>query len=175
MRAARRGDSAAYARLLTEIAAVLRRYVRVRLARSVRAGLEVEDIVQETLIGLHLKRDSWDDTRPIRPWVHAIARYKVADALRRAARDVPRHDLPIDAWAEVIAAPGSEPPHRERDAERLIAALPRRDRGLVRALALEGLSIRSAAERFAMTEGAVRVALHRARQRLGRMAEAQRT
>jgi RNA polymerase sigma-70 factor (ECF subfamily) len=42
-----------------------------------------------------------------------------------------------------------------------VHALPARQRDVVRAVGLEGASIREAAERLEMSEGAVRVALHR--------------
>jgi RNA polymerase sigma-70 factor (ECF subfamily) len=44
--------------------------------------------------------------------------------------------------------------------------LPARERGVVAALGLEGLSVAAAARRFAISEGAVRIALHRGLSRL---------
>ena len=54
-----------------------------------RAGVgdaDVEDAVQETLLAIHLKRHTWDPEQPLAPWVYAIARHKVVDALRRRGR-----------------------------------------------------------------------------------------
>ena len=50
------------------------------------------------------------------------------------------------------------------DAERMIASLKGRQREIVVAISIEGASARQVAERLGMTEGAVRVALHRALQ-----------
>jgi RNA polymerase sigma-70 factor (ECF subfamily) len=47
------------------------------------------------------------------------------------------------------------------DAERLMARLKGRQRDIVLAISIEGASARQVAERLGMTEGAVRVALHR--------------
>ena len=46
----------------------------------VGAGLpehEAEDIVQEVLLTIHLKRGTWDQSRPIGPWLAAITRNKL--------------------------------------------------------------------------------------------------
>ena len=62
MRAARRRDSAAYERLLSEIADVLRGLIRWRLGRLGLSAHVTEDLLQEVLIGLHTKRHTWDAT-----------------------------------------------------------------------------------------------------------------
>jgi RNA polymerase sigma-70 factor (ECF subfamily) len=170
MRAANRGDAAAYARLLTEMAQALRATARRRLARLGFGPEEAEDAVQEALIAIHLKRGTWEEDRPILPWVHAIARYKLLDAARRRGRDRrATADLPIEDWSELLAAPDEAPPGTRLDAERALATLPERQRGLVRAMTLEGESAAEAGARFGQSEGAARVALHRG---LARMAKA---
>jgi RNA polymerase sigma-70 factor (ECF subfamily) len=169
MRAANRGDAAAYARLLAEMAAVLRATARRRLARLGFGPEEAEDAVQEALIAIHLKRGTWEEDRPILPWVHAIARYKLLDAARRRGRDRrATADLPIEDWSEVLAAPEGPAPGTRLDAERALASLPERQRGLVRAMTLEGESAAEAGARFGQSEGAARVALHRGLARMAR-------
>jgi len=83
MRLARSGDDEAYRALLGRVAVWLRAVSRRGLARAGRGVEDSEDIVQETLLVMHLKRDSWDDTQPLEPWLHAIARHKLIDHLRR--------------------------------------------------------------------------------------------
>src|SRR3972149_1446033 len=83
MRAAKSGDADAYERLWRQIATALRPLVRRGLARAGRSGADIEDVVQEVLLAVHLKRHTWDSTRPIEPWGHAIARHKLVDALCR--------------------------------------------------------------------------------------------
>lgn len=72
------GDAPAYRQLLCELS----RYLRGYFARRVGGG-DVEDLVQETLLLLHLKRDSYDRELPFAHWVGAIAGYKLAEHLRR--------------------------------------------------------------------------------------------
>ena len=96
MRLARQGDDEAYRRLLGHVAIWLRAVVRRGLASAGRGPAESEDIVQEALLAVHLKRETWDASRPIGPWLRAIAQHKLADHLRRRGF----HDhLDIDEWS----------------------------------------------------------------------------
>jgi len=165
MRAALAGNSAAYAALLGELARVLRAQVSRALARAGRGNAEVEDIVQEVLLAIHLKRDSWNPELPFSPWLNAVARYKLIDSLRRRSggRDVAVEDL-----AEVLPAPEEKNDDRA-DATRLIARLDERPRAIVEAISLEGRSTGEVAAKLNMSEGAVRVALHRALKTLAKL------
>jgi len=46
----------------------------------------VEDVFQETFMQLYVSRDTFDVTRPLRPWLFTIAANKAKDALRRMQR-----------------------------------------------------------------------------------------
>jgi RNA polymerase sigma-70 factor, ECF subfamily len=159
MRAALAGDEATYRRLLGEIARSVRAMARGAFSRANVGDAEVEDVVQETLLAIHLKRDTWDEGLRLAPWVAAIARHKIIDALRRRGA---RQFAPIENFESVIAAPEAEDPLALSDAERLIARLPTRQQDIVRSISLNGQSIAATAARLSMSEGAVRVALHRA-------------
>jgi RNA polymerase sigma-70 factor, ECF subfamily len=74
------GDSGAYRIFLQELSALLRGYLRGRLARMPD---EIEDLVQETLLAIHNQRHTYDKAQPLTAWVHAIARYKMIDLFRR--------------------------------------------------------------------------------------------
>ncbi len=159
MRAALAGDEAAYRRLLAEIGRAIRPAIRAAFARSRSGDSDIEDVVQETLLAIHLKRHTWDATQKLTPWVYAIARHKAIDAMRR--RGV-RKAEPIEDFEAVLAAPEQADPHARSDVERLMENLTPRARDIVRAISLEEQSIPSTAARLGMTEVAVRVALHRA-------------
>ena len=158
MRAARAGDRAAYERCLREIAQAMRPLVRRGLLRSGGNAADAEDVVQEILIAVHLKHRTWDETRPFAPWLAAIARYKTVDALRRRGY---RTELPIEDFAETLAAAESEPAAGEREVARSLDTLPERQREVVHTIAVEGASIAQTARQLRISEGAVRVALHR--------------
>jgi RNA polymerase sigma-70 factor, ECF subfamily len=158
MRAANAGDGSAYARLLRELAPVLRSNARRGLVRAGMPVADAEDVVQETLIAIHLKRHTWDAAFPIGPWIGAIARNKLIDALRRRNRHAA---VPIDDVSETLAAEEAPPGPSQHDVDRHVGALPEGQRLVLRTIAIEGASIGEAAARLTMTEGAVRVALHR--------------
>ncbi len=73
MRAARAGDNGAYRSLLEALAPYLRRLVRQGFAKTGQSADDVEDVVQETLLAIHLKRQTWDADQLFTPWVRVIA------------------------------------------------------------------------------------------------------
>ncbi len=158
MRAAMTGDAGAYRQLLVSLAPHLRAVARSRCRRLGAPEGEVEDLVQEVLLTIHLKRGTWDQSRPIGPWVAAIARNKLIDVLRRR-----RHiTVPIEDLVETLQAEDLTPKLSTRDIDTLLGHLKPRQREIVRSISLNGSSIRETADRLQMTEGAVRVTLHRA-------------
>ncbi|MCQ0970247.1 sigma-70 family RNA polymerase sigma factor [Paracoccus sp. TK19116] len=161
MRAGLAGDAAAYRDLLQAMAPVLRGIVR---ARGPGLGAdEGEDVVQDILLAIHLKRGTWNPGQPLRPWVYAIARHKLVDAFRRRGR---RIHLPVEDFAEVLENEAPPDPFEASDAARLIDRLEPRDAALLRCLALEGQGSEVCGARLNLSPGALRVALHRALKRL---------
>ncbi|RMH51112.1 MAG: sigma-70 family RNA polymerase sigma factor [Alphaproteobacteria bacterium] len=163
---ARAGDPAPWEAALAEIAAMLRPLIRARMARMGLSAEDAEEALQETLIALHLRQASWDADRPILPWIRAIARHKSLDIARREGRRRARAlARPVEDLAEILPAPPGPRPELA-DAERLLAGLPARERGVVSALGIEGESVAAVARRLSITESAVRVAFHRGLRRL---------
>jgi RNA polymerase sigma-70 factor, ECF subfamily len=158
MRAGNAGDAQSYRKLLLLLTPVLRAGARRGLASAGMADTDAEDVVQETLLAIHLKRQSWDEDAPFGPWLWAIARHKMIDALRRRGR---RIDLPIDSFAQVFEVGESEPSTLVADVGRHVESLAPGQRNVVRAIAIDGASIGEVAARLSMSKGAVRVALHR--------------
>lgn len=159
MRLARSGDDAAYRRLLGHVAGWLQGVVRRGLVRTGCGVEDSEDIVQETLLAMHLKRETWDDSQPIEPWLRAIAHHKLVDHLRR--RGIRQH-LDIDDHIETLASPHTPDPEAAADARQILSFLSDRQRRIVEAISIEGHSAQEIGARLGMSEGAVRVALHRA-------------
>ena len=167
MRAERRGQTVGYERMLKEVATALRRSLASRLVRVGLGAHEVEDLVQEILIGLHGKRHTWDPARPLLPWLHTITRYKLIDFMRQRRGDTRRRvDLALEDWVEIVESPADEADCSTWEVDRHLAVLPVSQRKIVRAIAVEGASVRSVAQGLATSEGAVRVTLHRAIRRL---------
>jgi RNA polymerase sigma-70 factor, ECF subfamily len=151
------GDSRAYRQLLGELS----RYLRGYFARRI-GGSEAEDLVQDTLLAVHLKRDTYDRGLPFTPWTYAVARYKLVDHLRRGrARYVPLEDA-----GELLALENAEESTVRSDVRRLLARLPRRQRMLIEDVKLQGLPVEKAARKRGVTAASARVMLHRSLKRL---------
>ena len=169
MRAGMAGDANAYRTVLNSLTVFLRGEVRRGFARYGYGQSDVEDVVQEALLAIHLKRETWRTTEPIGPWVRAIARNKLIDSLRRGGK---RINVPIDDVIDIL--PAAEPSQHlnERDAEQILSKLNGRQRDIVQSISINGDSIRQTAAKYEISEGAVRVALHRG---LAALAKAYRT
>jgi RNA polymerase sigma-70 factor (ECF subfamily) len=151
------GDAQTYHAFLKALSAHLRAFLRGRLS-----GLpdEVEDLVQETLLAVHNQRHTYDAGQPLTAWVHAIARYKLVDLLRRRAKREALND-PLDDELEVFARSETDAADTRRDLFRLLERLPDRQRLPIIHMKLEGLSVVEAARMTGMSESAVKVGVHR--------------
>jgi RNA polymerase sigma-70 factor (ECF subfamily) len=147
------GDSGAHRELL----GVLGRFLRGYFARRIGTA-EVEDLVQETLLAVHLKRESYDRSLPFTPWAYALARYKLIDHLRRRNRSI---QVPLEEAGALFAAEDAEEGALRTDLDRLLQRLPARQRSLIEDVKLQGLSVEEAAKKRGVTAGSARVMLHR--------------
>ena len=161
MRAGQSGDRIAYRQLLALCLPLLHRFFRNRVPEGA-----VDDLVQETLMSLHGKRDTWDPARPFLPWLSAIARYRWVDHLRRVyAR--PEAELGDDFGVEsgeaaIIARFGCD---------KLLARIPPAQAAAIRAVRIEGLSMAEAGARLGQSEGLVKVNVHRGLKRMAALVE----
>jgi RNA polymerase sigma-70 factor, ECF subfamily len=153
------GDAAAHRTLLDRLSRRLRAYYKGRLARIGRSATEAEDLVQEALLAIHTRRHTYDSTEPLTPWVHAIARYKLIDHLRRTRASVA--GLPIDEAGEVMAQDDHAGAESAYDLHRLLSRLPHKMRRAIECVKLDGLTVAEAAGQCGMSESAVKVNVHR--------------
>jgi RNA polymerase sigma-70 factor (ECF subfamily) len=158
MKAANAGDTSAYRTLLADLSRVLRGVVRRGFGGVGVASGDVEDVVQDVLLAIHLKRHTWDPSLPLGPWVLAIARNKMIDDLRRRGR---RPEVAVDLGDFEIEGDNQQSSIDAHDVARVLNGLPDRNRDIVQAISIDGHTARDVAERLGMTEVAVRVALHR--------------
>jgi RNA polymerase sigma-70 factor (ECF subfamily) len=159
---AQSGDDVAYRQCLCLLADRLRGYFKRRLS-----GLpdEVEDLVQETLLALHLQRGTYDPALPVSAWAVAIARHKLVDLWRRRGRRDKLHDAIDDVDEQWLAAAPDDGGARH-DLEALFDQLPQAQRLAIVLTKLEGLSVAEAAARTGASESAIKVQVHRGLRRL---------
>ena len=164
--AANSGDGRSYEHFLRAVTPVLRGVIRAKGAGLGDAGCE--DVLQEVLLAVHLKRHTWQVGAPVRPWLYAIARYKVVDAFRARGRGI---KVPIEDFVEHLAAETGPDPTEAADMAKMIGMLDGRSAKIVQMIGMEGSSTAEAGLALKMTEGAVRVALHRALKTLAALRE----
>lgn len=160
------GDEAAYRRALACIAARLRGYFSRRL---MALPDEVEDLVQETLLALHLQRGSYDARWPVSAWVFAIARHKLVDLFRRRGKREALHE-PLDDLDEARHPVASDEHPARRDLAQLLATLPAAQRTAIVLTRIEGLSMAEASGRSGVSVAALKVQVHRGLKRLTQLA-----
>ena len=151
------GDATAYHAFLKDLSAHLRAFLRGRLF-----GLpdEVEDLVQETLLAVHNQRHTYDVAQPLTAWVHAIARYKLIDLLRRhESRDVLND--PLDDELAVFTRADTDAADARRDLAKLLTRLPDGQRLPIMFMKIDGLSVTETARLTGLSESAVKVGVHR--------------
>jgi len=91
------------------------------LHRFVGNAAAADDLVQETFLQVHLAADTFDATRPFKPWLYTIAANKARDHLRSRVR---RQEYSLNATgpgdeeaAEIHRVPAEQEPLEERVAE----------------------------------------------------------
>ena len=161
---AQAGNEDAYREALGRMAGRLRAYFRRRLSDRPE---DVEDLVQETLLALHLQRGTHEAGRPVSHWMHAIAGYKLVDHWRRLGRHDARHEPVEDEedWPADEVSP-QEAASARRDLRQLLQLLPTAQRRAIELTKLEGLSVAEAARETGASEAAIKVQVHRGLQRL---------
>jgi len=164
-----KGDTAAYRRLLLGITP----YLRAIAMRAHRNPSDAEDTVQDILLTLHSIRDTYDGTRPFKPWLAGIAQHRVADRLRIHGRAANR-EVALDLDHETFAAPetnieGAALDHRTLRAG--LEALPPSQRRAVTLLKLQEMSLKEAAAVSGMSIVSLKVATHRGIRALRRLFE----
>ena len=138
-------------------------------ARMVGSVLDGEDVVQDALFQAYRSLESYDAARPLRPWLFRIAHNQCIDFLRR--RQV-RVGAEVQAAQEDSTTP-AEPfgTDVERAIERLVLALPPKERACILLKDVLDYSLDEIAELVDSTVGGVKAALSRGRSKLAALPE----
>jgi RNA polymerase sigma-70 factor, ECF subfamily len=134
---------ASHKALLTKLSAYLRAYFKGQLLRIGRGPSDAEDLVQEMLIALHTRRNTFDRSQLLTPWVYAIARYKLVDYLRRTKGA--NMDVQVEEAEGVFALDDVSAVDSGLDLNKLLAQLKPKTRQAIQFVKLDGLSVSEAA------------------------------
>ena len=151
------GDQRSYRAALDLLSRYLRAFLRKRL---VARPDEVEDLLQESLLAIHLHRHTYDPGQLFTPWAYTITRHKLIDHTRRHARTEGPLEA-LDEAHELLTAEDDHAHEAHRDVHRLLDQLPDRHRLPILHTKLEGLSVAEAAARTGMSESAIKIGVHR--------------
>jgi RNA polymerase sigma-70 factor (ECF subfamily) len=159
MMASLHGDVRAYREVLGRLSGYLRGYYKTKLIQAARSAGDAEDLVQETLMALHVRRHTYDPEQPFTPWLYAIARYKLIDYLRRTRASAANTSM--EDAEEIIAHDDQATSESSVDLDNLLGQLPPKIQSAIRYVKLDGLSVAETAARVRMSESAVKVNVHR--------------
>ena len=150
----------AFLETVTNLRPDLHRYC-TRMTGSVMDG---EDVVQEALFQAYRKLDTFDDARPLKPWLFQITHNRCIDFLRR--RQVRQQAEAVAMEPDVVDAEEPAGPILDRAVEHLITTLPPKERACVLLKDVFDDSLEEIAELVDSTVGGVKAALSRGRAKL---------
>ncbi len=153
MRRSQAGHDSCYAQLLTELGDVINTYLRSRFGPIDL----IEDCVQESLIAIHSARHTYDSKRQFRPWLFAIVQNRTIDLLRKQRK----HTTNIESHALNGHNQSANAVEDEVSKSMIFDALAPAYRDVLLLTKVIGLSTAETAEQLGISEGAVRVRVHR--------------
>ncbi len=160
---AQSGDKQSYSVLLEQTGRWLGRYFSNKIASDA-----IDDLIQETLISLHRKRDSFDPARAFLPWIAAIARYRWVDKLRQTYKHQAGtldFDIAEEGHEDVVGAKIS--------IDRLLTMIPEKQAEVIKLVKVEGHSIAETSQKTGQSESLVKVNIHRGLKKLATLIESE--
>lgn len=136
--------------------------------RSLGSMAEAEDLTLEVFVRLHRAADRYEPRAAFSTYLFHIAHNLLLNELRRRRRK-PARPMPPEAF-DYLEETAAGNPRRlaewEEEFQRALAELPEAQRTLLLLVQQQGLEQAEAAAVLGITENALRVQLHRARQNL---------
>jgi len=150
------GDEKSYSDFLTEVSMILRKYLTKKIFQSD----DREDVLQEILLSIHKARHTFDCERPVKPWVMAIATYRINDYLRahykKKENEVTDFDSISNFFEQDVTNSGVA-----SELESIVNTLPEKQKKIVYMMKIEGYSVKEVAAAMGMSESAIKVSAHR--------------
>jgi RNA polymerase sigma-70 factor (ECF subfamily) len=146
------------------------------LKRQIGSVSIAEDVLQATLMQLHLKCDQFQEGRKVRPWLYRIAVNQAIDSKRRNRRHEiaslnqasGSHDGQRCELVDMVHGNGLQPVDELQQQERsesvraAVSGLPQQLRTIVSLVFFQGLKYREAAEALSIPVGTLKSRMHAA-------------
>lgn len=161
MHAALAGDQNAYRLLLSDLKPWLSAYFKKRVHPNV-----VEDLVQDTLMSLHAKRQTFNPDYPFGPWIAAVARHRWIDHMRKTLKYVEtelNQEFPSQEHQRDECA--------KHDTKTLLKLIPPAQAQVIEMVKLQELSVEEVSQKTGYSTSNVKVMVHRGMKKM--MAAAQ--
>lgn len=159
------GDAESYRLLLKKVKELMAPFIANTLSKfGLSASGGHEDVLQEVLLGVHLKRATYDPNQFFLPWMYAIARYKAIDYLRRNKASF--RIVSFDEEFENLEIRSTPDLNAKFDIRALCEGLPAKQRDLLLLVKVEGLTVQEVSKRTGFSHSDIKVTVHRALQSL---------
>lgn len=149
------GDQEAYKLFLKEMSLLVKAYLSKRCAHL--GSDRIDDLIQEVLMAIHLKRSTYRTDLPVLPWIFTITRHKLIDEVRSINRKT-KNDLQ-EYMEESFTTSQLED---QEEVELALAGLTQKQREMLFMAKVEEVPLSEIAEKFKMSLSAVKVSIHRA-------------
>lgn len=156
MQAALAGDKRAYEDVLKAITSRLNAYLGRKLAPKDR-----DDVVQEILLSVHKSRHTYDNSRPLMPWVMAIANFRLQDFWRKHYGHGFKDMADIEELKDILGADETKSMETREDIRRIVVTLSPKQREIIDLMYRQDKSVQEVADELKMSVSAVKVAAHR--------------
>ena len=162
--------------LFTELERRYRKPLLCFLRRQIGSDSIAEDVLQATLMQLHIKCDQFEEGRKVRPWLYRIAMNQAIDSKRRNRRheiaSLNQSSRSVDGQpyelVEMIRGDDVQPldnlqlEEQHQSVRRAVSDLPQSLRSIVSLVFFQGLKYREAADALSIPVGTLKSRMHSA-------------
>lgn len=151
MQATLAGDQNSYRLLLSN----LRPWLIAFFTKRVHPNA-IEDLVQDTLMSLHTKRQTYDPRYPFGAWISAIARHRWIDHMRKTLRYV---EIEIDENMPSLDITKDQT--TVDDLHTLLKLIPSAQANIINMVKIQEMSVEEVSEKTGYSTTNIKVMIHR--------------
>jgi RNA polymerase sigma-70 factor (ECF subfamily) len=148
------GDQQAYESFLSLSSALVKRYLffigGINLAQE-----NADDLHQEILMSIHLKKHTYRTDKAILPWIYAVTKYKYIDYYRHKKRQ------PLMIEFDELTKYTKEEKEMELSFDDILEFLTPKQISMLTLVKVEGLSYKEAAASINMSVPSLKTSIHR--------------